>query len=209
MITASHTVWMKWFGWWYVPWLLHRHFEAVHFLDVPNIANRAVLLLSNHQSWWDPFLVIRANQRYFHKKYFVMMLEHELRRRPGVRQAGAFSIKPGSRSILNSLEYATTVLQNPQHLLHIFPQGRISSPCSAAITFRRGIRYILEHAEPQYQICFTALFLHYFNKPRPEAFAFFRLVNEQSPSFASLNKSYQDFYDQCRQQVELEYQKRF
>ncbi|MCS6916235.1 MAG: lysophospholipid acyltransferase family protein [Chitinophagales bacterium] len=199
---------MDWFGRWYVPWLLRRHFEAVHFFDAPQNVYEALLVLSNHQSWWDPFLMIRANQHFIHKKYFVMMLEHELRRRPLLRHAGAFSVRPGSRTVIHSLDYAAGLLQHNSHLLHVFPQGQIVSVCAERVLFRSGVRYLLQQARPAFRVCFSAFFIHYFNKPRPEAFAFFALQQGLS-LFSEVNQAYEQFYQHCRQQIGNEFQKRF
>ena len=38
-----------------------------------------VLLISNHISWWDGFWVVYLNIKLFHRKFYFMMLEEELR----------------------------------------------------------------------------------------------------------------------------------
>jgi hypothetical protein len=51
------------------------------------------------------------------------MPEEQLATRMFLNKAGAFSIKPGSRSAIESLNYASSLLYEPENLVVVFPQG--------------------------------------------------------------------------------------
>lgn len=193
----------------YVPWLLRRHFQAVHFLDVPHLPPQPVLVLSNHHSWWDPFFIIRANQRFFRKRYYVMMLERELRRRPLLRQAGAFSIQPGHPSVRQSLNYASSLLQHKGNLVQLFPSGRIEDPCAAAINFRGGAGYLLQRLDAAAAVCFSAGLIRYFNQPKPEAFVFFQVYSSTQRTLQEVSNGYAAFYAACLVRVARDFERRF
>jgi 1-acyl-sn-glycerol-3-phosphate acyltransferase len=129
--------------------------------------NRSILLLGNHISWWDGFWPLELNRRLFRKRYHVMMLEEELRKRPFMAQGGAFSIQPGSRDLVNSLHYAADLLQQPENLVLIYPQGKIHSQHEHRIAFNPGVEKIIERAGEETQVIFSAAMLDYGAKARP------------------------------------------
>ena len=104
----------------------------------------SIVLIGNHISWWDGFFALYLNQHIFNKQYYVMMLEKELRKQRFMRQGGAFSIEPGSRSMVRSFAYTQELLASPQNLVTIFPQGKIHSQYETAISFQPGIGKMLD-----------------------------------------------------------------
>mgnify|MGYP006283192821 CR=1 FL=1 len=86
-----------------------------------------VLLLPNHWGWWDGFFQYEMNRRHWRKRFYLMMLEKVLGGFPFFRLIGAYSINPGHRSMLQSLAYTVQLLQDPRHLVVIYPQGRFES----------------------------------------------------------------------------------
>jgi len=105
--------------------------------------SRSILLIGNHFSWWDGFFATYLNYKIFHKKLHVMMLEEELRTRLFLNKAGAFSVKKGDRSVVDSLNYASEILNDLNNLLIMYPQGEIISQHNRSVQFEKGIGKIL------------------------------------------------------------------
>ncbi|MBY0427423.1 MAG: hypothetical protein K2Q22_17440, partial [Cytophagales bacterium] len=77
---------------WYVGFIKRRDFHAVVLRECPPIdPKRSLLVLGNHFSWWDPFLIAYLCIP-FRKQHHVMMLEEELAIRKALTYAGAFGI---------------------------------------------------------------------------------------------------------------------
>lgn len=128
---------------------------------------RSGLLIGNHISWWDGFWPIELNRRLWRREYYVMMLESQLSIRPFMRRGGAFSIDPGQRSMVQSVRYAAELLQDPQHLVLIFPQGKIHSQYDHDFSFAPGVSKVLQLAGDRTQVIFYAALLDYGSQARP------------------------------------------
>ncbi len=136
----------------------------------PKIAldeDKSVLMIGNHISWWDGFWPIEMNRRLWKRSYFVMMLETQLSIRPFLRQGGAFSIQPGSRDMIASLRYASSLLGDPRNIVLIFPQGKIHSQYARDVAFAAGVEKILRQAAGPVQVLFYAAFLDYGSFSQP------------------------------------------
>jgi 1-acyl-sn-glycerol-3-phosphate acyltransferase len=51
-----------------------------------------VLLLANHFSWWDGFLLYYINQKVFRKQFHVMVIEETVQKVGFFKYMGAFSV---------------------------------------------------------------------------------------------------------------------
>ena len=152
---------------WIMKMLLHRHFRHIQIQNNLKDRQGPVLLLANHFSWWDGFLARYAITKTLKKKVFVMMLEEELSKRPFLRKVGAFSIRRNSRSVTETIKYAQQVLQNPDHLLLIFPQGRFQSSHQYPLGFEDGWFRILQGAPGNTRVVFLAALTDYFAFRKP------------------------------------------
>ncbi|MDX2284332.1 MAG: lysophospholipid acyltransferase family protein [Bacteroidia bacterium] len=205
MIEPRHTRLGRW--WWetFIGWAMRWSFGSVWFdPQVQADPARAVLILGNHTSWWDGFWIVQLNRLRFRKRFHVMMLESELRKRLTFRSIGAFSIQPGGRGILQSLDYAGGLLSDPRNLVLFFPQGRIHSQYEPEIRFEPGIDRILRKAGGPVQILFFAALTDYFSRPRPSLFVYLQECPGSVPQDrASLEAAYRSFYAEClrRQQA--------
>jgi 1-acyl-sn-glycerol-3-phosphate acyltransferase len=126
-----------------------------------------VLLIGNHFSWWDGFIARHVNINVFKRQLHLMMEEEQLAKRRFLSRLGAFSIKKNSRSAVESLNYAASVLNDPGKLLVVFPQGRFQSLHQHPLTFEKGWFRIIQKAQPDIQIVFMAALTDYFSSPRP------------------------------------------
>ena len=131
-----------------------------------------------------------------------MMLEDELAKRSFMRQGGAFSIQPGSRSMIDSLNYAAELLQNPGNMVLLYPQGKIHSLYETDIQFGTGINHILKKAGSQVQVIGFVVLLDFMSRAKP-TLRFYLKEMIYSPEL-DLNAAYQKFFNEC-----LEKQKTF
>ncbi len=127
----------------------------------------SVLLIGNHFSWWDGFIARHVNNKVLHRKLHLMMDEEQLSKRRFLSKLGAFSIRKSSRGAIESLDYASEVLQDPDNLLIVFPQGRFQSLHQHPLAFEKGWFRILKNAPQHLQIVFMATLADYFASPRP------------------------------------------
>ena len=203
MIQARHT----WLGNFLMKrlvfFLIKRHFETFQVEFQPDIdPRRPVLMLANHFSWWDGFTHYYLNERYFKKRYHVMMLEEELAKRKWFRNAGAFSVKHGARSITDTLQYAGQLLNEPNNLVLMFPTGRIQSIFDPAFPFEKGIGKILDKATDEVQLIYSVILPEFGNKPKPALYAYFKhLENPKAQTRQVLEEGFHHFYQEaCRYQ---------
>jgi 1-acyl-sn-glycerol-3-phosphate acyltransferase len=136
-------------------------FSSVHDQGLP------ILLLGNHTSWWDGFWAEYVNLSYFKRKPYVMMLEEQLRSRLFLRGAGAFSINKQSRSVVESIRYATEILGHRENILILYPQGEIRSSHEFPLRFDKGWFRILSRQTQPVQVVFLIALTDYFSSPKP------------------------------------------
>ena len=158
--------------------------------------NESILLIGNHISWWDGFWPLLLNAKLWQRAYFVMMLEKELEKRMFMRQGGAFSIQPGSRTIIQTIKYAVELLGQKGNMVLIYPQGSIRSQYETEINFQPGIMKILQLMKSEIHIIFFASFVEYGSHPKPTLF--FELKKLRKEDILDVNESYSVFYQQAR-----------
>ena len=191
MIKAHHT----WFGKqvfdWLVPFLIRRHFRDFIIEEQPAIDHeKPVLILANHFSWWDGFTHYYLNQRHFHKRFHVMMLEEELAKRPLFSRAGAYGVKKGRRYVLETLDYTVELLADPDNMVLIFPAGRIQSLYDRECRFQKGLGKILEKTGTDVQVIFSYIFPEYGSHPKPALHGYFRLYDEKDFKLEALEAAF-------------------
>lgn len=166
MIKASHNRLYRWFFGNYFELLLRKHFHKILIVSDYTPDDRPMLLIPNHFSWWDGFIAWHLNETVFRKKFHLMMLGEELGKRKFFSKLGAFSIQPGSRQIIESLDYAAEILSKPGNLLVLYPQGKLYSQHSPEILFQKGIgRLITKSGKPA--IIMAVALTEYYAHKRP------------------------------------------
>jgi 1-acyl-sn-glycerol-3-phosphate acyltransferase len=166
MIKAQHSEWVEKLMDGYLYLAYRFHFSRMEIVGKFVDQGLPLLVIGNHISWWDGFWIRSLNKKVLGRRFHVMMLENQLRGNRFLRRMGAFSIKPGSRSILESLTYASELMKDPKNLLLYFPQGKIESQYQHRFVFKKGIEKIL--AGRQVQILFVANLTDYFSAARPQ-----------------------------------------
>lgn len=130
--------------------------DAVHLAGVPGDlrdGREPILVVANHCSWWDGFLVRELHRRLRPGSPFLtVMLEEQLRRHPFLRLLGGIGLVPGStaslRGVMRTLEGLRQ--RDPGLLVLLFPQGRLWPAHRRPLDFRPGIRGVRRALGPSW-----------------------------------------------------------
>ncbi len=197
MIEAKHHWLWQWFFNHYLNCILKRDFREIVIEGSWSNNQDSCLLIGNHISWWDGFWALYLNNKLLKKKLFVMMLEEQLKGRKFLSRLGAFSINPGTRSVINSLEYAALKTKELGNLIVLFPQGKISSMTADHPHFNRGIERILNKA-PLKEVLFYSVFIDYFSYRKPSLYFYLGEFIIKTNTTEELEKKYKQFYEESR-----------
>ncbi|MFO7998147.1 MAG: lysophospholipid acyltransferase family protein [Bacteroidales bacterium] len=153
-----------------------------------------VLMIGNHFSWWDGFFGRRLNQVVFRRRFHIMMLEKQLEQRMFLSRLGAFSIRKNSRDALESIQYATELLSDPNNLVLLFPQGKFQSQHQFPLTFDDGWFRILKQAPGNTQLIFMACLTDYFAGRKPALSIYLKHADRtRFKSSEQIQQAYNDF----------------
>jgi 1-acyl-sn-glycerol-3-phosphate acyltransferase len=182
---------------WYISRIIGKDFQSFNYNKEPFEENKAILLLANHFSWWDGFLIFHLNKIYFKKNFHVMVLQDTAEKVKFLKYLGAFSIQRNAKSLVQSLEYAGQLLDNPQNLVLIFPQGELHSSHVSSISFEKGVSRIIAASKKQFQYIFASALVDYFDQRKPSITVY--LQNWEAQEYASLQvikSAYNKHYEQ-------------
>lgn len=167
MITAKKNKLVHWLFHRYINHLVASNFNEVKFNGLQIDSGKSVLLLANHFSWWDGFILYHLNDRLFKKRFHIMVLEETVRKVSFFKYMGAFSIAKNSKDLLASLDYAAGLLNDPDNLVLIFPQGRLYSNFTDEIRFEKGVLRIIKQVKEKTQLIFAATFIENLQHKKP------------------------------------------
>jgi len=169
---------------WYISKIISKDFYSFNY-NKPSFSNdKSILLLANHFSWWDGFLLFHLNKIYFKKHFHVMVLQDTAEKVKFLKYLGAFSIQRNAKSLIESLDYAGKLLDNPDNLVLIFPQGELNSSHVSNINFEKGLNKIIASSKKQFQYLFAAVLIDYFDQRKPSVNVF--LENWEAQEYTSL-----------------------
>jgi len=196
MIKARHKPFYVWLFNQYTRIMLKKHFHEVNINSDVRLRNIATVIIANHFSWWDGFFVVHINYRMFHKKFHVMMLEEQLKKHRILSKAGAFSVTRKKRSVLESIDYCISLLDDPENLLLFYPQGEIQSSYHFPVKFEKGLLNILKGTNKEFQLVFLVVLTDYFSNKRPVINL--NLTEFSGPfSLSEIEKAYNSFMKEC------------
>ena len=180
-------------------WLkIKMHFDHVSISHDFREKGLPILMISNHFSWWDGFWVVYLNLKLLHRKFFFfMMLEEELKKHMYLNKSGGYSVRKGSRSIVESLSYTAELLNDKNNLVLMFPQGRIESIYKKDFIFEKGIEFVLKKASARPQIIFLVNLVDYFSNQKPGLFMYLKEYIGTDLSTETLQKEFNLFYSEC------------
>jgi 1-acyl-sn-glycerol-3-phosphate acyltransferase len=170
-VRSSRRVWAG-FELLFRPWM-RRRLSGVHISGVPDsipLPGLPLLVVANHVSWWDGFLLREVHRRVRPDAPFhVVMAEAELRRRPLFRWMGAIALPDGPlgpRAMLRDME---AICARGSPVIGYFPQGRIWPSHRRPLGFRRGGEWLARSLAPV-MVLPVGLHLEPLNRSAPAAF---------------------------------------
>jgi hypothetical protein len=199
MIYPKKNKFISWFLQIYAQWITSHYFHAVNFNTIAVEKDKAVLLIANHFSRWDALVLYRVNQLLLNKKFHVMILEETVEREVFLKYGGAFSINKTSKNMVQSLDFAVQLLNDPENLVLIFPQGKLYSNFVTDIVFEKGIFKIIKQAT-NFQLLFAAIFIENFQHKKPCAAVYLKTANNNFSNIDELQQAYQQHYIASRLQ---------
>jgi 1-acyl-sn-glycerol-3-phosphate acyltransferase len=198
IIKSKHQPFFTWFFRVYSKQMMRWHFRKVTFHGTFHDQGLPVLLIGNHFSWWDGFIANLLNSRVFHRKFHVMMLEEQLSKRKFLNKAGAYSIKKGSRSVIESLQYTVDLMSSEDNLVVLYPQGEFESIYRRPVRFEKGISTIAPRVQKKFQLVFYAALVDYFSHRNPSITIYLLEVpQELALTTGSLESAYNEFFSGC------------
>lgn len=178
---------------WKIKFNFHRVFVSGDFQE----KGLPVFMISNHISWWDGFWVVYLNIKLLHRTFYFMMLEEQLRKNIFLNKAGGYSVKKGSRSIIETLDYTAELLSDKKNLVLMFPQGKIESMHNQNIRFERGIEHVLRKAKGKVQVLFLVNLIDYFSNQKPGLYMNIREYTGSDFRTENLQNEFNSFYASC------------
>ena len=189
---------IHWFFHHYILRIVKSNFKQVNFNAIEVDKKWSVLLLANHFSWWDGFLMYYLNHHLFKKEFHVMVIAETMQKVSFFKYMGAFSVAKNSREILASLDYAAELLNNPDNLVLIFPQGKLYSNFTENVVFEKGLTRILAGAAGKFQTIMAATFMETLQYKKPTANVYLKAINDNLILFNQINEAYQQHYNSSK-----------
>lgn len=130
----------------------------------------SVLLLCNHFSWWDGLWGNYLAYWHLKRKLYIMMQEDHLQKRMLFNLFGGFSINRSSREMIKSLQYGAGLLNDPENLVVVFPQGELVSNHTTEIKVEKGIERLIKNINGPCQIVYSCAMIDYFESLKPSVY---------------------------------------
>ncbi len=112
---------------------------------------RPLLLVANHVSWWDGFL-LREVQRTLRPRapFHTVVIEHQLDRYPMLRRLGGVPVDPTApASVLGMMRTLARLRRDdPETVFSYFPQGRIWPTSRRPLAVKRGVEHVTRRLSP-------------------------------------------------------------
>lgn len=179
-------------------YLLSR-FQNISFHgDLKIDGKKASLVIMNHFSFNDGFIMLRLSRLILKKNFRIMVIEAQLKAIKIIRYIGCFSINKKSKDMIESLNYAAEILKDPKNMLGIYPQGEVYSMHLNRIHFESGLAHILKRSKnTPPQIIFVVCLLDYLDSFKPQARVY--LEEYQGPfDLKTMENAYNLFYKSCK-----------
>jgi 1-acyl-sn-glycerol-3-phosphate acyltransferase len=172
MIEVSYSGWADKILNIYLTRLIRSHFHSITLLGThpPLDKDKPVLLIPNHSSWWDGFIIYKINKILWQRRLFIMMLEAQLSKNRFFARVGAYSIEPGRpKSVINSLRYTVKRLHSPLNpVVCMFPQGEMVPAHVRPVQFRRGTDWIQSQLQQPIQILLLGIKILHLKDQHPD-----------------------------------------
>lgn len=181
---------------WYFSYIFKRNFSKFSYNSLAIKDDEALLILANRFSWWDGFMLFQLNKKVFKKDFHVLVASNDYQQIKYLKYFGAFASESKGKDVVNTFQYAGSLLNDARNLVLIFPQGKMRSSHIKSISFEKGVLQVINASKKKFQIVFSVILTDYLNHRKPEAEAY--LVNWQAEEYISLQllkSEYNKHYD--------------
>jgi hypothetical protein len=186
---------------WYIRYIISRDFSSHNFNKIDVNPNEAVLLLANHFSWWDGFLMFQLNKLLFKKEFHVLVAEEDYKTHWFLKYFGAFAAEHTGKDVVGTLIHAGQLLNDPNNLVLLFPQGKLYSAYVSSIAFEKGVMQVVNESKKKFQIVFAANVIDY-SARKPAVYTYLKPWEaEEYMSLQLLKREYNKHYDQAAKSV--------
>jgi 1-acyl-sn-glycerol-3-phosphate acyltransferase len=196
----------NWFAM-YMRYRMRRAFNKLVVMPFTPKPGHSILLLCNHFSWWDGLWGNYLAYWHLNRNLYIMMQEDHLKKRMLLNLFGGFSINRSSREMIKSLQYAAGLLNDPENLVVVFPQGELISNHTTEIKVEKGIERLIKNIKGPCQIVYNCALIDYFESLKPSVyFHLFDCGLAGEVSFEELIVRINNFHQQALQaQVNVEH----
>ena len=182
---------------WYLDHIIKKDFSGYSFNQLPIKEDQAVLLLANHFSWWDGFLMFHLNKKVIRKEFHVLVTDEDYKRHWFLKYMGAFAAEKKGKDVLETLIHAGELLDDPNNLVLIFPQGKLFAAYVSTIGFEKGVMQVINASKKKFQVIFAATLVDY-SKRKPGLQTYLQSWDaEEYVSLQLLKSEYNKHYDHC------------
>jgi hypothetical protein len=156
--------------------------------------------VANHFSWWDGFLLYHLNKILFKKAFHIMVLDETIQKAGFMKYFGAFPIKKNSKQVIASLNYAAQLLDDPDNMVVIFPQGKLYSNFVDEVKFEKGLSKIIT-SQANFQYVLAATFIENFEHKKPSVYIGLKTMDKNEiDGLIQLQTAYQQHYQSTKLQ---------
>lgn len=156
-----------------------RSFHAVRLsrTDRPDqkaLRGRALVVCLNHPSWWAPMICMMLALRLFpERRHYVPIESAALERYRFFGKLGFFGVDGTLRGTRRFLETGRRILEQPDAVLWVTPQGRFADPRERPVQLLPGVGRLLAHCRAEAHALPLALEYPFWDERFPEALARF------------------------------------
>ncbi|MCZ4245410.1 1-acyl-sn-glycerol-3-phosphate acyltransferase [Pedobacter punctiformis] len=194
-LPKKNTIIFNFFSW-YIKYIIKKDFSAFNFDHLALKNENSILLLANHFSWWDGFFIFYINKKLFKKQFHVLVNADNYNKVGFLKYLGAFAPETKGKDVLETLNYAGKLLDDPDNLVLVFPQGKLYSNHLKSIGFEKGVMQMINASQKRINVVFSATFIDYFAKRKPTAHTYLQhWENEEYISLQLLKSAYNKHYD--------------
>lgn len=136
---------------WYGRRHLQRHFHSLRISKSgwqPSPQGIPLVVYSSHASWWDPIVGLVLQDELLPKsRVFAPMAAPMVEKYPMFGRMGFFGVEQNSpRGAVRFLKTAQAVLQHPDHVLAVTPQGHLADCRERPVEFVGGLGHLAARA---------------------------------------------------------------
>lgn len=142
--------------------------ESFASQEVP--PEQPIVAFGNHPSWWDPLIAISSEVYFFPERQSYAPIDAAMLEKYGIfKKVGFFGVdrEGSSKDAVKFLRTTSGLLDRPNTLLWMTPQGHFTDPRARPVTFERGIAH-LAHRCPHALFIPLALECVFWEESQPE-----------------------------------------